>query len=443
MDPFISLVIACLGTVLFGILWKKPEYGLFLYGLALGFPDLALPVGPTVNVRIDDLIIALLLPRALLSYRIRFTARQITVLFWATLFFALCVSSALIGAAAGQTPNGNDVLRLLGCGALMLVMPALAHSWRRLSFVVVGLTIGGVILIIQIAWRLSHSSATSYGNAQDLKAAAGFITWNPNTLGQAALLLVFAAGIAALMARRRSLCTLYVALATIFAVMPMALLIRGSAIAASVGYVGFLALTKRWKLLLVAATLGFIGVGYWYSMVGDAVSAATQVDLSTGDGLSHRYDTWHTAIEAISASPLLGYGFGQELTVAAGLGRELRSHNTLLSVWIELGLTGVLILAAMVAEIVFAGLFICKRRSIRAYGFLLIALIVALCIDSLGSLTLYWEKLPMIALSLGVSLIGCCERTAQSQAHFSKCERAKLTDAHRRPSSPRRFNVPV
>ena len=40
----ISLYIAagCAVSLFLGILWPKPEYGLFLYGLMLGFPDLAL-----------------------------------------------------------------------------------------------------------------------------------------------------------------------------------------------------------------------------------------------------------------------------------------------------------------------------------------------------------------------------------------------------------------
>jgi len=426
MDPVAGIAIACLVVILLAILWARPEYGLFLYGVSIGFPDLAVPLGPAVNIRIDDLLMALLLPRALLMYRIRFTARQCHILFWAILFFALCLLSAMVGAAVGRTPNRSDVLRLLGCGTVMLVMPALVHSWSRLWFVVAGLTCGGVVLISQIALRLGQSSTVSYATAQDLKSAAGFATWNANTAGQAALLLTFAAGTAAVLARRRSTCTVYVVLATIFALTPLALLIRGSAIAVSAGYVGFLCLTKRWKVLLVAVIVAFVGVGYWYAIVGDAVSIATRVDVSTGAGFSGRYDTWHTAIEAISASPLVGYGFGQELRVAAGIGRELRSHNSFLSVWIELGPTGVGILLALISEIVLAGLSIYKYHPLRSYGALLVALVVALGLDSLVGLTLYWEKLPIIALSVGVSLIGCCERTWECQTELSSGDRTAI-----------------
>jgi hypothetical protein len=42
---------------------------------------------------------------------------------------------------------------------------------------------------------------------------------------------------------------------------------------------------------------------------------------------------------------------------------------------------------------------------------LLVALIAALALDSLGLSTLYWEKLPTIALSLAIVVIGLCERS--------------------------------
>jgi hypothetical protein len=39
-----------------------------------------------------------------------------------------------------------------------------------------------------------------------------------------------------------------------------------------------------------------------------------------------------------------------------------------------------------------------------------LALIFAMSLDSLGLATLYWEKLPIIALSLAIAVVGMCER---------------------------------
>ena len=50
----------------FVFLWTKPEYGLFLYAFALGFPDFAYPLGTTINMRLDDVLIVLFLARTIL-----------------------------------------------------------------------------------------------------------------------------------------------------------------------------------------------------------------------------------------------------------------------------------------------------------------------------------------------------------------------------------------
>jgi len=279
-----------------------------------------------------------------------------------------------------------------------------------------GLACGGVALITQIILRLARSPIiTSNVTPPDLKVAAGFVTWNPNTLGQAAILLTFGAGIAAILAQHGYVRKFYLILATTFAIMPAAILIRSSAIAVWVGYLGVLCLLRKWKVLLGVLSLTLAGTLYWYPLISNAVSVSTRIDISTGEGFSGRYRTWHTAIEAISESPLIGHGFGQEMRIESMLGSESRSHNTLLSVWMELGLVGVAIFFALLIEFISAGLSIYKWHPLRPYGALLLALIVALCIDSLAGLTLYWEKLPIIALSLGVSLLGCCERTVLCQ----------------------------
>ena len=49
--------------------------------------------------------------------------------------------------------------------------------------------------MIQIVQRLGGSSANVLANFQEYKNAATFTTWNPNTIGQASMLLVFAAGL--------------------------------------------------------------------------------------------------------------------------------------------------------------------------------------------------------------------------------------------------------
>ncbi len=53
-------------------LWTKPEYSLFLYAFSLGFPDFAYPLGTTINIRLDDVLIVLFLARTICGRRLRF-----------------------------------------------------------------------------------------------------------------------------------------------------------------------------------------------------------------------------------------------------------------------------------------------------------------------------------------------------------------------------------
>jgi hypothetical protein len=55
-------------------------------------------------------------------------------------------------------------------------------------------------------------------------------------------------------------------------------------------------------------------------------------------------------------------------------------------------------------------LSLCQTPPYRARGALILGLIAVLSVDSLGLPTLYWEKLPSIALSLALAVIGMCER---------------------------------
>jgi hypothetical protein len=75
-----------------------------------------------------------------------------------------------------------------------------------------------------------------------------------------------------------------------------------------------------------------------------------------------------------------------------------------------LGLGGLLLFLAAFFQYVRAGLFLYGNPRFQSHGALILALTFALCLDSLGLSTLYWEKLPTIALALAIAVVGMCER---------------------------------
>jgi len=392
-------------------LCTKPEYGLFLYAFSLGFPDFAYPLGTTINIRLDDVLIVLFLARTILWAPAPLSRRQKSIFIWQGIFLVACLLSIAVETAQGTPPGGYDAARMAGCAVIILVLPLIVQSERRLRFFLAGLMCGGVALVIQVHQHLGENSSNDFANFEQLKSAATFGTWNPNTIGQAALLLVFAAGLGGIIfSKTLTNRILWPCLATGFALMPALVFVRGTSISIAAGFLLFLCMVRRWKWVLVFGAVCLSAILYLHSRDPRLTEDATAVNLTTGEGFSHRFDRWGMAFQAIQKDPLVGHGFGQELNYLTLIGSEGRAHNTYLTVWLEMGLGGLLLFLAAVFQYVRAGFFLYGNPRFQSEGALLLALIFAMGLDSLGLATLYWEKLPTIALSLAIAVVGMCER---------------------------------
>ena len=394
-----------------GILWTKAEYGLFLYAFALGFPDVALPFGTTINIRLDDVLILLFLARTMLWAPAPPSQRQRCIFTWQALFLAACFLSIVVKTAQGAPPGAYETAKMAGCAVIVLVLPRLVQSERRLRFFLAGLMCAGVALAIQVFMHLGTSSSNDFANFQEFKSAATFSTWNPNTIGQAAVLLVFAAGLGGIVFSKTSTNRiLWPCLAMGFALVPALVFVRGTSLSIAAGFILFLCMVRRWKWALLFAAACLAAILYLHSMDRRLVEGATTVNLTTGEGFSHRFDRWDMALQAIRTEPFLGHGFGQELPYLTLIGSEGRAHDAYLTVWLELGLGGLLLFLAAIFQFVRAGLFLYENPRFQFQGALILALTFALGLDSFGLPTLYWEKLPTIALSLALAVVGLCER---------------------------------
>jgi O-antigen ligase len=182
------------------------------------------------------------------------------------------------------------------------------------------------------------------------------------------------------------------------------------------GFLLFLCMVHRWKWVLLFAAVSLSAILFLRSLDRPLLEDATAVNVTTGEGFSHRFERWKMAFQAIRSAPFLGQGFGQELNYLSLIGSEGRAHDAYLTVWLELGLGGLLLFLAAIFQFVRAGWFLFGNPRFRFQGALIVALIFALCLDSLGLSTLYWEKLPTIALSLAVVVVGLCERDVPEMA---------------------------
>ena len=397
------------------VFWAKPEYGLCLYGIALGFPDMAIPLGTAINLRVDDALLVFFLLRSLMWSPASLTLGQRRIFNWQLFLAAACCLSSLVGVARGNPPAAYETVKMIGCVLILIALPRLLQTERRLRFLVGGLMCGGVGLMFQISRRLGSSSVNFLGSFQELKSAAAFTTWNPNTIGQASMLLVFAAGVGWIVFQKSRMNRgIWFFFATAFSLIPALVFSRGAGLSIAVGYVCFLCLANRWKFVLIFLRICVSILGYVRSADSELVDSATRVDFTTGEGFSHRFDRWDMAMGAIRSNPLLGQGFGQEWTYLSNMGSEGRAHNAYMTVWIELGLGGLVLLLAATYQFISTAASLYKDSESKMCGALLLALAVTICMDSFGSSTLYWEKLPTIALSIGIALIGVCERNRGS-----------------------------
>ena len=96
------------------LLCAKPEYGLFLYGLALGFPDAAIPLGTAINLRLDDALILLFLLRTILWTPAPSSPGQRKILWWQASFLFVCFFSAAVGMAQGTPPGAYETMKMIG-----------------------------------------------------------------------------------------------------------------------------------------------------------------------------------------------------------------------------------------------------------------------------------------------------------------------------------------
>ncbi len=417
LTPILWLEIGAAALIAVGILWTRVEYGLFLYAFALGFPDVALPLGTTIHIRVDDVLILLFLARTILWTPARLSPRQKNIFIGLALFFSACLVSLAVQADRGTPIRGYETAKMAGCAVIVLVLPRLVQTGRRLRFFLTGLMCAGVAVAIQIRLHLDASSSIDFAHFEQLKTAATFSTWNPNTIGQAALLLVFGAGLGGIVfSKTLASRILWPCLAVGFALLPALVFVRGTSLSIAAGFILFLCMTRRRKWVLVFAAACFCAMLYLHARDPQLMKDATIVNVTTGEGFSHRFDRWSMALRAIRAQPFLGQGFGQEWPYLTLIGSQGRAHDAYLTVWLELGLGGLILFLASIFQFVRAGWILYGNSRFQHQGALILALMFAMSLDSLGLATLYWEKLPTIALSLAMAVVGICERNEPALA---------------------------
>src|SRR5580692_13029462 len=94
--PTLWFEIGAASLIVLAFLWTKAEYALFLYAFALGFPDFACPLGTTINIRVDDVLLLLFLARTILWTPAPLTRGQRKIFARQALFLTACLLSIVV-----------------------------------------------------------------------------------------------------------------------------------------------------------------------------------------------------------------------------------------------------------------------------------------------------------------------------------------------------------
>ncbi len=179
---------------------------------------------------------------------------------------------------------------------------------------------------------------------------------------------------------------------------------RGGFVAAVVAMAGcavILARTHLRAVILGLLALPAVAAGLWFVIpheIFDRLATIPQ-QLTRGD-LNQRINIWWAGWHAFARAPILGTGAGT-FVAAARLAPGDTAHNTLLSVAVAGGLCAVT-LAIIILALVY-------RSSLKTDGHLRLALLVALAVWAITSLTLTVEESRVTWLLFAlVALAGRC-----------------------------------
>ena len=400
--------------IMLAVLLVRPEYILFLYGLSLGFPDIAANVGGIINVRGDDILIILLFIRILLTIKpLYVTESQKKIIIIYFIFLSYCLLSGALIVIFGGKVDSYVLLRDMGGGITFLVLLFSVDSEKFFRFFLCGLLFAGLAIGFQVSQHFNEIAMDALTSSVQIKEAAAFTSWNPNTIGEFGILFSFSSAIAWYMSPAHKYQKLFWLLMTIsFISLPMVTFARGATISLLCGWTLFLILMRKWKVILCAILAGGLLFVAWYQNFGDIITAAFDIDLKTGKGFSSRYDLWNVALNLISQNPFIGHGYGQEtrmfvLTYGRGM-----SHNAYLSILVELGLFGLMILAWQIFNYYYSAIRLLNNHKTNIGSCFVFAFMTTICIDSLSGSGLYGAKYITLLFAIITIFIGFLEKNS-------------------------------
>lgn len=282
--------------------------------------------------------------------------------------------SAIASALMHPSRVASSFLESLAACCVLALVLSFFPSRVTVPLVLSTMTIVAAAALGWIAWT----------QPQDLSAKSPLVAWLPRSTAVGPAVIALSPNVAGLLAsisgagwatvafngiRRARPVWSVVAIAGFLAIASLAIVIASGSRAALVALTaGVLAVwlirQPRRVAIIVTAGLVAVGIGLVIAPAGRSLLSAALADTvaSTRWNSFERLEVWDGTWKAIAVSPITGRGIGSfPLAYEAGLGTPdpIGAHNTLLQIWLDLGLLGVASFVALVA-------FAARRVGIKA-----------------------------------------------------------------------------
>lgn len=382
----------------------------FLYGVSIGFPDVALPVWDT-RIRLDDVLIAAILLISLFNRSTikKYDNAQKKIILWYLGFAIYCSLSFLFVFLHGMHPESWLLLRLIEC---LMILVGLTSALKKPGVLMAfghGILIGALAMLMQVGlkWKMILSPSLPFlDDFYFVKDAVGFDTWNPNSLGIYAIVFAFILAIIGSDMHKQTQKLFWWGSVALLSALPMLIFARSAALSIVLSWSLFILITKqnRWlkAMAFVGVALPLIG---FMSKNPFLFFKAADVDILTGRGLGQRVDFWRTAWSLFLESPLAGNGFGMEHYLFARIWGAGSAHNAYLSVMVDSGFFG-LFLFLMPLWIIFTNLTHLLSYENNIKSDICMSFFLGILFLGLSHSGLYWSKPAFIFISL---IIVCLE----------------------------------
>lgn len=367
---------------------------IFLFPVFFAMPDFSISAGP-INLRYDDLIIY-----ALFFININFMIKEIFLLMknffyrmqLILILYAILSLMMVVFIGLDDLLSNYEVIKSLGSIPYIIVLPYLLSKQKYRKYFYMGAFVGSFIYLFFLYSNytaLVSQHLMGRNTSASFKTHMSFSTLNPNAVATFAVILGWINILSYFEYKNKA--ALIIAFPLMF--IPVFLFARSMSIGVIMAFI-FINLSRKFtlkKLLYIILIIILFGLFVYNFIDLELLKDATDVDFSSGKGLSNRDVLWAEGLEIFKMSPIVGHGFATENGQFIKYFNGHMAHNLILHYLIELGLIGFVLFAISVSYLLH-NRYVLARKTTEIFYIIQVALLLSFLIADLAGQLLYINK---------------------------------------------------